>query len=72
MSHAVASGRGDSALSDTSTDRPDKLPDKLPAGLFRRVIAYYRPYWHLLASDLLAVGLLAALVERNLLRIRSN
>jgi ATP-binding cassette subfamily B protein len=32
-----------------------------PAGKFRRVIAYYRPYWHLLGSDLLAVGLMAAL-----------
>jgi ATP-binding cassette subfamily B protein len=29
--------------------------------LFRRVIPYYRPYWHLLVSDLLAVGLMAAL-----------
>ena len=32
-----------------------------PRGLFRRVIPYYRPYWHLLVSDLLAVGLMAAL-----------
>ena len=32
-----------------------------PAGTFRRVITYYRPYWHLLASDLLAVGLIAVL-----------
>ncbi len=32
-----------------------------PSGLFRRVIPYYRPYWHLLVSDLLAVGLMAAL-----------
>jgi ATP-binding cassette subfamily B protein len=29
--------------------------------LFRRVISYYRPYWHLLASDLAATGLMAAL-----------
>ena len=32
-----------------------------PAGMFRRVSTYYRPYWHLLASDLLAVGLQAVL-----------
>jgi ATP-binding cassette subfamily B protein len=28
---------------------------------FRRVLAYYRPYWHLLVSDLFATGLMAAL-----------
>ncbi|MBN2552302.1 MAG: ABC transporter ATP-binding protein [Spirochaetales bacterium] len=29
--------------------------------LIRRILGYYRPYWYLLASDLLAVGLVAAL-----------
>jgi ATP-binding cassette subfamily B protein len=29
--------------------------------MIRRVLAYYKPYWHLLASDLIAVALISAL-----------
>jgi len=36
-------------------------PGGQPASWLRRVVPYYRPYWHLLASDLLAVALLSAL-----------
>lgn len=29
--------------------------------MIRRVLAYYKPYWYLLVSDLIAVALVAAL-----------
>jgi ATP-binding cassette subfamily B protein len=45
-----------SATSPNGTRRESR-----PVGWLRRVLPYYRPYWHLLASDLLAVALMAAL-----------